>query len=93
MNCFNGCDKERCNLEVGVGYGKGKEYAELGDEPLKKYLIELWGTGVVRTFSEKSEVAFACSEGNRWIVIIKDNGEAVSVADWESSFQKQVSER
>lgn len=27
------------------------------------------------------------------IVIIKDSGEAVSVANWESSFQKQVSER
>lgn len=32
---------ERCNLEVEGGYGKGKEYVELGDEPLKKYLIEL----------------------------------------------------
>lgn len=26
---------ERCNLEVEGGYGKGKAYAELRDEPLK----------------------------------------------------------
>lgn len=43
--------------------------------------------------SEKSEVAFACSEGKRRIVVIKDSGKAVFVADWESSFQKRVSER
>lgn len=37
-------------------------------------------------------MASACSEGKRQVVI-KDSGEAVLVADWESGFQKHVSER
>lgn len=42
----------------------------------------------MRIRSGQSEVAFACSEGNRWVLIVEDSSKSVSVANQEGGCLK-----